>query len=631
MIFKRLLLLCSLLGTSSAFAQFSGNALDFDGTNDMVVVNTVPSLFSNPAANNFTIEAWVNPRGSLFTRIFFAQPSTTNFATLCTSTGNVIYFYVVVNGTTYSVATTTAITQNQWTHVAARWTASTNTPQVLFNGVVQPTIAGGSSSTGTSGLMTLGTRPGGAQYFNGALDEVRVWSEARNDCQILANMNLSITGTQPNLVVNYVFNQGIAGGNNTGATTLNDISGNTYNGTLTNFTLTSSTSNWISSGATLTMSGNPVNGISQSRSANVCSGGSLSFPDGSSQTNITAPFVQTSVVPGPGCDTIISTTVSVNAVYSINDSNAVCSGSSFTFPDGSTQNNITSVVNYTSTFQTVNGCDSLVLTHIDVLQASASSETFMVCPGSSHTFPDNTTQNNITSQVIYTSTLQNAAGCDSLVTTTVDVSPVYAANDSYTVCAGSSFTFADNTTQNNITATVVYTSMLTTVGGCDSTITTTIMVNQADTMVLAVNETLTANASGAVYQWLDCGNGYAILPGETNQSFTAILNGTYAVSVTMNGCTDTSSCFLILSTGIASSINDAIQIYPVPAHDLLYINTGAAATGTMELTGLTGELILRQSFSNPVFTVDLSGLAGGVYFVNLYTAEGKTVRKILKE
>lgn len=630
MIFKRFLLLCSLLSISPAFAQFAGNALDFDGSNDMVVVNSVPAVFSNPAANNFTIEAWVNPRGSLFTRIFFAQPSTTNFATLSTSTGNVIYFYVIVNGTTYSVATTTAITQNQWTHVAARWTASTNTPQVLFNGVVQPAIAGGGSSTGTSGLMTLGTRPGGAQYFNGALDEVRVWSEARNDCQIQSNMNLSITGTQPNLLVNYVFNQGVAGGNNTGATTLNDISGNTYNGTLTNFTLTGSTSNWISSGATVTMSGNPINGIAQSQSATVCSGGSLSFPDGSSQTNITAPFVQTSVVPGPLCDTIISTTVSVNAVYSITDSNAVCSGSSFTFPDGSTQNNITSVVDYTSTFQTVNGCDSIILTHIDVLQATSSSETVMVCPGGSHTFPDSTTQSNITSQVIHTSTLQNAAGCDSLVTTTVDVNPVYSASDSYTICSGSSFTFADSSTQNNITSTVVYTSMLTTVAGCDSTITTTIMVNQVDTMVVGVNETLTANAAGATYQWLDCGNGYAILPGDTNQSFTAILNGTYAVSVTMNGCTDTSSCFLILSTGIASSFNDAVQVYPVPAHDLLYINTGGASTGVVELIDLTGAVVYRKSFNSTMLSVDLSDLSGGVYFVNLYTAEGKEVRKIWK-
>jgi hypothetical protein len=627
---KRLLLSFSLLSFSPAFAQFAGNALDFDGTNDMVVSSTVPAMFSSPATNSFTIEAWVNPRGSAFYRIFFAQPSTTNFATFGTSTGNVIYFYVIVNSTTYSVATTTSITQNQWTHVAARWNATTLTPQVLFNGVQQPTIAGGGSSTGTSGLMTLGARPGGSQHFNGGIDELRVWSEHRSDCQIQANMNTSVTGVQPNLVVNYVFNQGIAAGNNTGTTTLNDISGNTFNGTLTNFTLTATTSNWITSGATVTTSGNPFNYFTRTQNASVCSGGDLTFPDGSTQTNITAPFTQNSLITGPSCDTMVSTVVSVAPPLSINDTAYVCSGSSHTFADGSTQTNIVAAVDYTSMLQTAGGCDSLVITHVGVLQHTSASETYAVCPGASHTFPDGSTQTNITAQVIYTSTIQNVSGCDSTVTTTVNVNPTYAMNDAYTVCSGSSFTFADGSTQTNITATVVYTSMLSSVNGCDSAITTTLTPDQVDTSVTVVNETLTATASGATYQWLDCGNGYSILPGATSQSYMAIANGTYAVSVTLNGCTDTSNCHLILSTGIASANEAAVHIYPNPAHDVLYITTNATA-GTIELMDLAGKVIFSKTFTTSSTTLDLSAFANGAYLLNVYSAEGKITSRVFKD
>ncbi len=738
---KRLLVSISLLAFSPAFAQFEGNALDFDGTNDMVVSNTVPALFSNLATNSFTFEAWVNPRGNAFTRIFFAQPSTTNFATVSTSTGNVIYFYVIANGTTYSIATTAGIPQNQWTHVAARWNASTLTPQVLFNGVLQAAINGGTSSTGTSGLMTLGTRPGGAQYFNGALDEARIWSEHRTDCQIQANRNTSITGVQTNLVVNYVFNQGIAAGNNTGTTTLNDISGNGFNGTLTNFTLTSTTSNWITSGATVTQSGNPFNNFTRAQNMNVCSGGDLTFPDGSTQTNITTPFVQNSTVTGPVCDTVVSTTVSVNAPISRNDTAAICSGGSFTFADGSSQSNITSVVDYTSTLQTAGGCDSLVMEHVAILQPTSSSETVAVCPGGSHTFPDGSTLNNITSQVTYMSMIQNVAGCDSMVTTTVNVNPAYALSDSYsvctgssftfadgstqnnitsqviytsslstingcdsaitttvnvnpnyvqsdaysvctgssftfadgstlnnitsqvvytstlstingcdsaitttvnvnptyalnnsfTVCAGSSFTFADGSTQNNITSQVVYTSTLSTINGCDSAITTTVMVDQPNTNVTGLNETLTATLTGATYQWLDCSNGFALLPGATNQSYTATANGSYAVSVTINGCTDTSNCFVISSVGINSPQENAFQIYPNPSHDIVNISTGDATTGTIELMDLSGKIIFSKTFTGSTTTIDLSAFANGVYFVNMYTDKGKSVARLVKE
>jgi PKD repeat protein len=50
----------------------------------------------------------------------------------------------------------------------------------------------------------------------------------------------------------------------------------------------------------------------------------------------------------------------------------------------------------------------------------------------------------------------------------------------------------------------------------------------------------TAQAMGASYQWLDCNNGMAVIPGATAQSYTASANGNYSVQVTQSNCTDTS-------------------------------------------------------------------------------------------
>lgn len=228
-----------------------GNALNFDGANDNVIAG-LPSLFNNLSANDFTMEAWVFPTGSVFSRIIFAQSSTSNFATMTIGADNRIFFYVVAGGTNYSVSTTAAIPGNDWTHVAARWTVATNATDVFFNGILQPATGGGTSSNGTLNLFTLGTRPGGAQYFSGTLDEVRIWSSARTQPEIAANYNVEIN-PQPNLVSYYRFNQGIANGNNAGVTALNDSSTAVNNGTLSNFALNGTASNWIGSTAPITI------------------------------------------------------------------------------------------------------------------------------------------------------------------------------------------------------------------------------------------------------------------------------------------------------------------------------------------------------------------------------------------
>lgn len=65
-------------------------------------------------------------------------------------------------------------------------------------------------------------------------------------------MNCELTGNECNLVAYYKFNQGTAGGNNAGVTTLVGSTTNGYNGTLNNFALSGSTSNWISPGGVTT-------------------------------------------------------------------------------------------------------------------------------------------------------------------------------------------------------------------------------------------------------------------------------------------------------------------------------------------------------------------------------------------
>jgi len=239
----------ALSGTVVAIAMswhpvVHATALQFAGDGDRVNA-PLPVLFSNIAGNDFTFTGRVRVDAFATTRVLYAQQDTSNFATILVGSGGSLLFYVASNGTTYSLNTGNTLTLGQWTHFGARWSATTNQVSLIVNGVAA-VAAGGTSSTGTNGVFTLGTRSDGAQALNGALDELTLWPAALSDAQIAANASgVCVDGVAP--VLRYDFEVGTPDGVNAGLTTLPDVSGNSFAGTLTGFTLSGTTSNWVTS------------------------------------------------------------------------------------------------------------------------------------------------------------------------------------------------------------------------------------------------------------------------------------------------------------------------------------------------------------------------------------------------
>ncbi|WP_410005864.1 M36 family metallopeptidase [Aequorivita nionensis] len=202
----------------------SESALNFDGVNDQVDM-PLPTVFDDIANNDITIEVWVNPQTAVFSRILFAQKTASNFISLSYSGSGQIFFYI---NNTIGVNTNTSIPLNTWTHVAARWNATTQTADVFFNGVIQVTLNGGSSTTGTDNKMTIGSRTNSAQFFPGTLDEIRIWDILRSDMEIFTDFNSCVSETASGLVAYYKLDD------NTGSTIVSDSTVNGYDGTLVN-------------------------------------------------------------------------------------------------------------------------------------------------------------------------------------------------------------------------------------------------------------------------------------------------------------------------------------------------------------------------------------------------------------
>lgn len=87
---------------------------------------------------------------------------------------------------------------------------------------------------------------GTSDFYNGEIDDFRIWNYAKTQLQIENNKNTELAGNETGLLVYYDFNQGVAGGNNSGLTSLENKAQPTKNGTLVNFNLNNSTSNFVS-------------------------------------------------------------------------------------------------------------------------------------------------------------------------------------------------------------------------------------------------------------------------------------------------------------------------------------------------------------------------------------------------
>ena len=231
-----------ILGGNSSWAQTKVyNALHFDGVNDNAITTTLN--LDNSVVGITTWEGWVYPTtndGNYRMIMSVEDGGCDRFIAM--NGGN----YVIGIGITACLWTPVTIDLNQWQHVAVIYNEAAGWVKFYKNGVEYTSSLSGHSAAVKFGIG-CSQQAGPTQFFQGAIDEVRVWNVARTQTQIQNSMYSELVGNESNLLAYYNFNQGTASGSNSGVTTLTDVTGNGHNATLSNFALTGSTSNWINS------------------------------------------------------------------------------------------------------------------------------------------------------------------------------------------------------------------------------------------------------------------------------------------------------------------------------------------------------------------------------------------------
>jgi hypothetical protein len=301
-------LLFAALACCFNLQSYSQNGIHFDGSNDYIQT----SFNGVHGTTNRTFEAWVKvdvgaPSSNLCI-VDYGVNAVGSRNTFSVTGSRGITF--ISGGTNANISSTPGVvTAGQWTHVAF----------VLNNGVGYLYVNG--TQVGTGSLTTVNTPSTGIQNlkigervtggtipFEGVIDEVRIWNVARTQTEISNNRNAEFCSVPANLVAYYTFNQGNAGSSNTGLTNLHNAVLNA-NGTLNNFSLSGSTSNWVT-GASLTP------GLTVSKNnEEVCD--SLVSPSGLYTWTTSGGYYDT-VPNANSCDSIIRIGLVVNnSVYEV--------------------------------------------------------------------------------------------------------------------------------------------------------------------------------------------------------------------------------------------------------------------------------------------------------------------------
>lgn len=297
---QALSLLCLLLMPFLSLAQ---NALDFDGSDDQVTVANASALIAN--SSSMSMGFWVYPTTSstgwpnFDGYAGFRNDANADFYILQLGSNNVEARIRNSSGTNYTITYNGGLNLNAWNHLVLSYNGST---LILYH---DGAFAASTPATGTISSSTeafnIGFTPftGNNFYFDGRIDDLGLWKRALSASDVSNLYNACGPDLNDStLVLSYDFNQGSAGGNNSTISSLTDGTGN-INGSLSNFALSGSSSNFVSS---------PLQGI-LNLNLNINSCGPYLAPNGQSYT--TSGFYTDTIRPQAGCDTIMDLNLTV--------------------------------------------------------------------------------------------------------------------------------------------------------------------------------------------------------------------------------------------------------------------------------------------------------------------------------
>jgi hypothetical protein len=259
----------------------------------------------------------------------------------------------------------------------------------------------------------------------------------------------------------------------------------------------------------------------------------------------------------------------------------------------------------------------------------------------------------------YSVTGTNAlTGCSTLQTIGITVLPtpmISALSNVPAVCVGNSvnlfaignaatYLWSNSATGANINVTPAATTAYTVIGsnsfGCSASAVVNVVVNPLPVItaggdnsgIVCQEDQTILSANGAVsYQWVSptsfqLGNPVTVSP---NQSTSFTVTGT-----NQNGCSGTAVVALVVAECVGiknvSTTAGGLKLYPNPNTGNFVIEVQNNKENTIEVSDLSGRVLLQNTTRDEKINVDLSQFANGVYYVKMTSDSYSEVIKVVK-
>ncbi len=456
------------------------HALDLVGNGIFATVpHPADMSFDVPSNQDLTLEMWIKTDGSMTGTQLLLQKGTSPRMEVGMTNGKITA--VIDDGTNMdSAASSNRYDDGKWHQVAVVLDRSSGL-KVYVDGNADGSdnaLAAG-ALTNTDALIIGGGA--GASHFQGLIDEVRIWKAALLLADIQRFRNIRIPKTDPlwtDLSAYYQMDKG-------SGITIYDYSANNNAGTLNSASWRAlSPANLAITGDTFTTEGfsydylatkgdtcsrlfghtwAATNGVVNSVSAD-----SLKANTAWDIGQTTGSIALSAMHSNWGSSEMASLAVTINPPVTFNDSVAICQGDSVLI-EGVWQS---TSATFADTVALANGLDSIYMVTLNVLPNVAHNQMLSICDGDS-ALVAGVWQ---TVGAVYIDTLTSGNGCDSILTTTLLVHPVFNTASVVGIASGDSV-LAGGMYQKYAG---VYYDSLTSINGCDSLHETTVNISGLD-------------------------------------------------------------------------------------------------------------------------------------------------------
>ena len=305
--------------------------------------------------------------------------------------------------------------------------------------------------------------------------------------------------------------------------------------------------------STVVISLSVVNSFAVSIDVAICEGETYTLANGTMVDVAGAyPITLTSSI---GCDSVVTTNLSVNPNYDVSANVEICDGEIYTLPNG-TMVDVAGA--YPITLTSSIGCDSTITVNLSIVSSFNTSENVTICNGETYTLPNGSTA---TTAGTYFSSLSSVSGCDSLITTTISITTLPTLTINAEICEDEIYTLPNGTTTSS---SGTYPFVFNSVAGCDSNVIVSLTVNDRYSDVSTVSI---------------CDNETYILPDGLSTNTAGTYVNTFS---TVEGCDSTITTILNITNSYEFNFNINICDSDLPY--LLPNGSFASAAGTYPIT-----------------------------------------------